>query len=407
MNVSEAAAPSAAYRPLIKWAKTLAFGAIGLFVLYRGHLAQPSQYLGAGRWLYLVVGGLALLAAVLCARDRLSNGAQSVLLSSLISALFLDLVFSQVDFARMWGAFVGLSYVYFIPSTVLLLLSSVIRAYRWKWFFPSDVRSSFWSRLSAMSIGVAANQVLPARAGEFTRAYVFGRRTQMSKTTVFATVVLERVFDGLNVLFFLVVVALLIGVHSPEIQYMGLAGAGFYIGAIALLVAVHFRQTWLEGQVRRWLPGVASQKALGLLRAFADGLSVIRSARQLTAVAALSLLCWLVIAASFWPILSAFNFGAPVPLYTPLLLVAALGLGLMLPAAPAGVGIFQYACVLTLQVVFAPYHGSLAADFAEQAAAFALVVHVAQVTPEVLLGVICFLAEGLSWREVSVSGERA
>lgn len=406
MKANEALVPSAAHRPFIKWAKTLAFGAIGLFALYRGHLAGPAQYLGAGAWLYFAVGALALVIAVLCAGDRLADGAQNVLLSCLVSALFLDLVFSEIDLARMWQAFGALNAIYFIPSTVLLLLSSVIRAHRWKWFFPTDARSSFWTRLSALSIGLAANQVLPARAGEFIRAYVFGRRTQMSKTTVFATVVLERVFDGLNVLFFLVVVALLIGVRSPEIQYMGLAGAGFYIGAIALLVALHFRQTWLEGQVQRWLPGALSHKALDLLRAFANGLSVIRSARQLGAIVALSLLCWLVIAASLWPILAAFDFGVPVPLYTPLLLVATLGLGLMVPAAPAGVGIFQYACVLTLQVVFAPYGTSVAPDFAEQAAAFALVVHAAQVLPEVLLGVVFFLAEGLSWQEVSMSGER-
>ena len=80
--------------------------------------------------------------------------------------------------------------------------------------------------------------MLPARAGEFIRAYVFGRRTALSKTTVFATVVLERVFDGLSVLLALVLVVLIIGVRSPEMQYMGLAGAAFYVGALALLVVI-------------------------------------------------------------------------------------------------------------------------------------------------------------------------
>lgn len=392
MKSSEAIAASG-HVALMKWAKILVLGAIGLFVL--------SQYLGSGGMLYLVMGGVSLLAALLTALGKLPDRAQDVLLSCAISALFLDVAFSQIDFRGLLRTFGGLSYFYLIPSTALLILSAVIRAYRWKWFLPADAQTSFLSRFSALNIGLAANQVLPARAGEFIRAYVFGRRTQLSKTMVFATVVLERIFDGLTVLFFLVVVVLIIGVRSPEMQYMGLAGAAFYVGAIVALFVIYFQEPWLERQIQRFLPGVTSQKAVGLLRAFAGGLTAIRSVRQLCMLAVLSLVSWLAVAASFWPILTAFNFGVAVPVYTPLLLIAALGLGLMIPAAPAGVGVFQYACLLTLQIVFAPHQNGLAADFTEQAAAFSLVAHISQVVPELLLGIICFLFEGLNWRDVS------
>ena len=122
-------------------------------------------------------------------------------------------------------------------------------------------------------------------------------------------------------------------------------------------------------------------------------------------ISVLSLVCWTVIAASFWPVLTAFDFGFPVPIYAPALLVAILGLSLMIPAAPAGVGVFQWGCMLTLQLVFAPHADALSADFSAQVGAFSLVLHLSQIVPEIALGLICFLYEGLNWQEVRAGME--
>ena len=375
-----------------KWIQGLVLIALGVFFLYR--------YLAVGAFSYLALV-IVLLPLALCSMSNvLPRRIQSLALNLAISFVFLDLVFGQVDFQRMMEAFRGLNYLFLIPSTVLIVLSYLIRAYRWSWFFPSDQPVPFMSLLSALSIGVAANQVLPARAGEFVRAFVLGRRERLSKVTAFATIVLERVFDGLTILFFLLLVVLLIGVQSPEIHYMGVAGAIFYVGAIAALLLVYFQESLLERWIHKLLPHSPREKAVGLLRSFADGLESIRNVRQLVMILVLSLFCWVVIALSFWPVLTAFDFGVPVPFYTPFLLVATVGLGLMIPAAPAGIGVFQYACLLTLQIVFAPYTDSLAADFNEQAAAFSLVAHLSQVGPEIIIGLIFFLVEGLNVREV-------
>jgi uncharacterized membrane protein YbhN (UPF0104 family) len=72
----------------------------------------------------------------------------------------------------------------------------------------------------------------------------------------------------------------------------------------------------------------------------------------------------------------------------------------MIPAAPAGIGPFQYASLLTLRIVFAPAVVALAGDFNEKAAAFSLVAHLSQAGPEILVGLIFFLFEGLNLRDV-------
>lgn len=376
--------------------RSFLLGMLSVYFLYR--------YLSLGTGTYLVFVATLLIVLVAGVTGVLALKWQNLSLNLAISLLFLDLVFYRIDFQAMFQAVTGLNYLFLVPSTAFLVLAAFVRAWRWGWLLRSSKPVPFVSLLSALSIGVAANMVLPARAGEFIRAYILGRRENLSKTTVFATVVLERIFDGLTVLLFLLlVVSFFIGTHVPEIQYMGVAGALFYVGAIGGLVLVYNRVSWLESLLGKVLPAAFGSKLIGLIRAFAEGLESIRNFRQLAAIVLSSLLFWSVIAASFWPVLKAFDFGPPVPLYTPFLLVATLSLALMIPAAPAGIGLFQYACFLTLRIVFAPYAATLVAGFDERVAAFSLVVHLSQAVPEILMGLIFFFYEGFSLQEVNSS----
>jgi uncharacterized membrane protein YbhN (UPF0104 family) len=141
---------------------------------------------------------------------------------------------------------------------------------------------------------------------------------------------------------------------------------------------------------------------VGILDAFLEGIQVMRNGRQLFMVVLLSLATWAGFALSFWPIMLALDFGAPVPYYAPFLVIAFGALGLTIPGAPAGIGIFQYVTVLALRIVFTLSGAELAANFDEVAAVFSLALHFSQVTPEVLIGLYCFLRENVSLHEVEV-----
>src|SRR5262249_974346 len=78
-----------------------------------------------------------------------------------------------------------------------------MRAGRWYYLFPPGSHPSHL--FNALMIGYMGNNVLPLRAGEGLRAYVASRRGQRF-WTVLATIVVERVLDGLAV--GLIVVAL-------------------------------------------------------------------------------------------------------------------------------------------------------------------------------------------------------
>lgn len=373
---------------------------IALFFVYRWLSLASGLHLGAA----LLFGALALAGWLTTGPARAALARRQALAANLgVSLIFLDLVFAQLEWREMLSALADANYWLLLPSFGLVVIGTILRTWRWQWLLRRVGRVSFGPAFRAACVGIGANMVLPARAGEFLRAYTLGRSTGHSKTAVFATLVVERILDGLTILLCLVGVILL-GVRGQELRQIGLAGAAFYLLALGAMLLFYFRQEWFSRLIRRLLPTRWSTPVLRLFAAFTEGLHILRDGRQLLVVALQSLLVWIVLAWSFYPVMLAFDFGAPVPLFAPFLLVPIVALGLTIPAAPGGVGILQAAGVLAMQLSFrAAYGPQLPPGFAEQAAAFSLLMHLSQAVPEIALGAWAFLAEGLRWGQVETA----
>jgi uncharacterized protein (TIRG00374 family) len=385
-----------------RWPRILVLLLVAGFFIYRwGSLGGFFHVLAA-----LVFGLSAIAGAVRLpyARTLLNIRQQTLILNVGISLVFLDLVFGQIEWGSMLAALARANYWMLLPSFALVIVSLFLRTWRWQWLLRAVGHMPFGPTFRATNIGIGANMVLPARAGEFLRAYALGRATRSSKTSVFATLVVERIFDGLTILLSLVGVVLL-GVRSPELKRIGIVGGLFYVGALAGVCLFYFRQAWFAFLAERLLPERWATRTLNLLDAFASGLHVLRDSRQLLVVSLQSLLIWFVIGWSFYPVMLAFDFGTPAPLFAPFLLLPLLALGLTIPGAPGGVGIMQYMGVLALRLSFAAVGATLAPDFPEQAAAFSLLMHFSQAAPEIAIGAWAFMAEGLTWGEVETSRE--
>jgi uncharacterized protein (TIRG00374 family) len=289
-----------------------------------------------------------------------------------------------------------------LPAIFFVMLHLYFRTLRAQWLLKPMGEVGFWPTFRALVIGITGNTVLPARAGEFLRAYVLGRATGLSKTGVFATLVVERIFDGLTVLLFLLII-IIFGVRDERFQLFGLLGGLFYVGALAGLIVFIVRRDWIDTLVKRRLPEDLAQPILELLDGFASGLSVLKNPRQLGMVTFWNFFTWITTPISFWFTLLAFDFGSPVPWQAPVLMLPALGIALSVPGPPGGVGLFQTAVALTLELTFADL--PKVANFEAVVGAVGIVLHLSQFGPEVLLGVISFVIEGLSAADIQ-AGQR-
>jgi len=174
-----------------------------------------------------------------------------------------------IHFPRLQRALVRANYWWILPSLMITILALVIRAYRWKFFFLRYEQIKFQSLWRSVCIGYMANNVLPFRIGEFVRAWFFGRKEKRPASEVFATIVLERIFDILSILIlyvaFVFYFATIETVNLPgEMIYGAWVMAVIAIGSLTSLIALRY---WTRltrrilGFFLKWFPDKLSKKA--------------------------------------------------------------------------------------------------------------------------------------------------
>ncbi len=277
---------------------------------------------------------------------------------ALISLAFLVLAFYNMDPAQMIQALTTANYLFLLPATLITLIGYGVRTVRWQAIlYPSldpGHRPGFLRLFPVLIIGFAANNVLPFRAGEFVRAYVLGRREGISASLSFATVVLERVFDGLTLVFYLLVAMLLVPLPGWGLQVILAAGILFG-GAIGVLALLLFQERLalrlLDVGLRPWPAGIRG-RARRLVEAFIVGLRSLRGVRGMVVIAGLSAVSWACEIAAYTCLVAGFDLPLTAlgRLTAGTLTMVVVNLGNLIPSAPGYVGTFEAAGRLAMSV---------------------------------------------------------
>jgi uncharacterized protein (TIRG00374 family) len=262
--------------------------------------------------------------------------------------------------------------IYLLPCCFFYLLSYVFRVLRWHYLMRPVQHIGFMPLFRAMMIGFLANNILPAHLGEFVRAYVLGKSEGVSTSATFATIVLERIYDGLTVLLLLLVVLFFMDLPDTSgtdsiitpavlrsIGWWGLALFGGLMVIMQLLRFKRYQATRLCHFCFRPLPGGLAQKAAGMLESFCDGLAL-TTGRDLAFISLHSLLTWICLCFWAWSLFPAFHlsFGPMAGVLTEVV----ISLALLIPTAPAFMGVFHMAATATL--AFMGAGGGIAGSYA-------------------------------------------
>jgi uncharacterized protein (TIRG00374 family) len=136
------------------------------------------------------------------------KGILNYVLSLILAATFLYLAFYDVNFGDVLKIVSNASLLWVFVFMAVLMFAHYLRAIRWK-IILSSVKSdtSVKNLFGAIMVGYGVNCVVP-RLGEISRAVLVGKWENLSRSSMFGTVILERVID-IMFLGFSVLVALI------------------------------------------------------------------------------------------------------------------------------------------------------------------------------------------------------
>ena len=123
------------------------------------------------------------------------KGALKYTLSLILAAAFLYLAFYDVNFGDVLRIVSNASLFWIFVFVVILMFAHYLRAVRWK-IIMSSVKSnpSVKNLFGAIMVGYGINCVVP-RLGEVSRAVLVGKWENLSRSSMFGTVILERIID--------------------------------------------------------------------------------------------------------------------------------------------------------------------------------------------------------------------
>ena len=119
-----------------------------------------------------------------------------------VSAIFLWLALRGLELDKVWGEVQGANYWWLVPSVTAYFLAVWARTWRWDYMLRPLKHIPVSRLFPVVVIGYMGNNIYPFRAGEVLRSYVLRRREGVPMSGSLATVIVERVFDGLVMLVF-------------------------------------------------------------------------------------------------------------------------------------------------------------------------------------------------------------
>jgi hypothetical protein len=268
-----------------------------------------------------------------------------------VSLVLVGLFVRSIDFAEVRRAFGEANYALVLLCLPVYAASVWLRTLRWQYILRPVKRVSARRLFPVVIIGLMANNLIPARAGELVRAYVLGQREKISKATSLGTIAVDRVFDGITLVPMLLIVAAFVGGgisfpvgfgKSLSLAGLGIVMAVLFGAALALLLYVTLSERGrllLQETVRRLVPSRLRPGIENLLQSFTEGLHALRSPIDLALAAVMSFLSWILEAGMYY--LVAVAFGIHEGFYVAVLLMAACNLAMAVVASQGGIGPFE------------------------------------------------------------------
>ena len=309
-----------------------------------------------------------------------------------VSAVFLVLAVWNFHFDEFWAVLRHLNPLYFLPALAAYFCSFLFRTLRWQVMLKPTKAIPARSLFRYLVIGYMANNLLPARLGEIVRAYVTGNSESMSRSAAFASVLIERLFDGLTIVMILIVLMLFAGLGQGWLHTTAWISASLFVGGLFVLYLMsRYRNGFMaisERMLKR-LPGPMTAKLNHILQRFVTGLSLLYAPRAFFLSLAMSFFVWASEVMVYIVYLKAFEIEAPIT--AACLALVVVNLSSLIPSSPSYIGVFQYACIAALEIFGV---GATAAF------TFSVAVHSTQVIPITLLGLYFLSRMGLSLGEI-------
>jgi uncharacterized protein (TIRG00374 family) len=295
----------------------------------------------------------------------------------IVTVVLISSLLAKLDVHAIWADLMKARWPYIMAAAGLNMLVIVLKTVRWQWLMRPAKKSKYLRLLNVTMIGLAGNNVLPARGGDWLKIYLLGKWEGANRAMLASITALDKLFEGFSILILFGILSF----HStfPEWVQRGtlIITIVMVIGlAICLLLMQHHRRSTNGENGENGEPGRFSR----LMANLGSGMQILSKKRMIALNLVLSVVICLLQIETIR--LCQIAFGLHLDLWIPALVFVAINLAIVIPSAPSGVGPFEVAAVLAYSWI---------GISAETAFSIAICYHAVQFAPVTAIGAIIYL----------------
>jgi glycosyltransferase 2 family protein len=277
----------------------------------------------------------------------------------LIGIVLLWLVFRKIDINEVFHEIREAHYIWLLISIILGIFSHIARAIRWNILIRSmgyQVETS--TTFFAVMVGYLANMAFP-RLGEVTRCGVLSKKKNIPFTSLFGTVISERVFDMIVLaLIILSVIFLQLGLLKAFVdKYIvssltGMANQeNLYLLLVAIFIIIVLPLIFLRIFFNRIRQMKVYSRVSDFMKGLLNGIKTIMHMREKWQFLGWTIVIWLFYTLMTYSAFFALEATSHLDFFDGVTVMALGSLGIVAPV-PGGIGAYQFVVKAILTEIY-------------------------------------------------------
>jgi len=300
----------------------------------------------------------------------------------IISAIAIWLLISFSNWQEVIQAVSLMKLNWLFPALIFFVISLGLRALSWMVLLQN--KAPYGRVFLALNEGYLLNNIFPFRLGELGRAFLLSQATSLSGFFILSTIVIERTYDlAIAAGLLLATLPFVFGVDMGQsIAYSVLTVV--ILGLVAMFLFARNRH-WIKSKLDDYSLSrpLFRERLLPRIDSILDGLGALARLDQFLLSVFFMLLSWFFGAMELYFL--TVSFGVDVELWWIGFVLGVISLGIAIPSAPAGLGVYEVAMVGAFSIL--GVHSS-------QALAIALVAHLIQISITGFVGMYGIFRDG-------------
>ena len=287
----------------------------------------------------------------------------------IITLIFIALICWNLDFRQLVATFKIFDYRVLLVFIPLYIFGLYLRGVRWKYLLCDSKKLTVKEAFFAFTTGNTINSYLPARAGDFWRAFHIGKKLEESKMKILGSIILERLIDGISVLLILAFAVLTYFKH-PWVLNITYIASGLFLGSLVVFFLIFkFNKTdWFFNKLSNF-PALSKfepvfTKISDIMNRFMEGFQALNKPHCLFIAFATSCLAWGIECVITYVLILGFgqHYGFSIALF----IISFIALSTIIPSSSVFVGPYQYAYILALGIYHIEKSNALGIAFIHQ-----------------------------------------